>query len=88
MGSGEIAAHYRLTCPRCSGDISYYENAGAVACPFCRSRFFLGADSSAGWLVVPRVRPVDAVKEAKRWLREQKRRVTRIEGPRGFFLPM
>jgi len=87
MGSGENAAHYRLICPRCSGDISYYENAGAVACPFCRAQFFLGADTAAGWLLVPRIQPLDAVQEAKRWLREHRQRITRIDEPRGFLLP-
>ena len=79
MGSDSRTTRYTLACPRCSGAITYLENAAAVACPFCRGRFFLGEDGAAGWLIFPRIEPHDAVSDAKRWLREHGRRV----GPEG-----
>jgi DNA-directed RNA polymerase subunit RPC12/RpoP len=87
MGSDPRTTQYTLACPRCSGAVTYLESAAAVACPFCRGRFFLGEDGAAGWLILPRLAPRDAVNDAKRWLREHGHRITRIGDPEGLFLP-
>lgn len=63
------------------------EGAAAVDCPFCRARFFLPDEGHAGWVVEPRVKPAACVAAAKRWLREQRRRVTLVGEPRALLTP-
>ncbi len=64
------------------------DGAAALACPHCGERYFLGADGNVGWLVPPKLYPEEGVSPAKRWLREQGRRVTRLGEPRGVLVPL
>jgi predicted RNA-binding Zn-ribbon protein involved in translation (DUF1610 family) len=82
------SARFTLECPRCGGALTFMEGAAAVDCPSCRGRFFLGEDGSAGWLLPPTLEPEAALDAAKRWLRENGRRVTRIDPPEGVLIPI
>ncbi len=87
MSSGAPPIVFRIECPRCGGALTVLDGAAAVACPSCAERYFLGEDGSAGWWVEPRTDPGEARDAARRWLRENGRRVTRIGPARGVLAP-
>lgn len=77
-----------LECPRCGGPMSALDGAAAAACAHCAERYFIGDDGSVGWLLLPRIPLGAAREEARRWLRDSGRRVTRIGEARGVLVPM
>ncbi len=87
MSADAPSAQTRLACPRCGGGMTALDGAAAVVCPSCGERFFLGEDGTAGWLLPPAVHPSAAREAARRRLREEGRRVTRIGEPYGLLIP-
>lgn len=81
-------ALFRLDCPRCAGTIHALRDAVAVACPFCSGRFFLGDSGDVGWMMEPRIPVAELAEAARRHLRAARRRVTRLDPPRGLLLPV